>query len=153
MAIPKITGAQRDFSAGELDVSMKRADETALMKVGARQMSNLRILNSKNVQNRPGRTAVFFQSGRVEQVLMAPGQVFYLVFGPGYLNVHNAKGAAVFSSFVKADGISPITWTFGSLGAITWANVGLVIYIFYQGAGNTPQPRPSTRNSHSCAGR
>ena len=35
MAIPKITGAQIDFSAGELDDNVKRAHDS-IQKVGAR---------------------------------------------------------------------------------------------------------------------
>ena len=57
MAIPKIIGAQRDFSAGELDLSMKRADANPMMKIGARQLSNFNILCSGAAANRPGRRA------------------------------------------------------------------------------------------------
>src|ERR1700683_4069830 len=111
MAIPKITGAQRDFSAGELDVSMKRAGENPMMKSGARQLSNWRVLNSGVVKNRPGRRGLFLETGRVEEVLMSPGNVFYLVFGNGYLRVYNAAGTQVFNSVVKGDGSTAIPWT------------------------------------------
>ena len=97
MARPKIIGAQRDFSAGELDESMKRADENPTMKIGARQMLNWRILSSGAVKNRQGRTALFPEVGRIEQILMTPGNNFYLVFGNGYLRVYNAAGAQVFT--------------------------------------------------------
>lgn len=142
MAIPKITGAQRDFSSGELDVSMKRADESPAMKSGARQLLNYRILNSKAVQNRPGRSALFFEIGRVEEVLMSPGNIFYIAFGIGYIRIFNAAGTVVFFSAVKGDGATAVPWTsLNTLGSITWANVGLAIYIFYGQAApnNVPQ--------------
>jgi hypothetical protein len=94
MAIPKIIGAQRDFSAGELDESIKRADENPVMKTGARQMSNWRILSSRAVQNRPGRTALFpipLTPARVERITMAPGQDFYLAFAAARIGVYNAS--------------------------------------------------------------
>ena len=121
MAIPKIIGAQRDFSAGELDVAMKRADENPVMKIGARQASNWRILNSGAASNRPGRRILFLETGRVEKVLMSPGNVFFLVFGPGYLRVYNAAGANVFSSTVKGDGASAISWTGATVGNVSFA--------------------------------
>jgi hypothetical protein len=141
MAIPKIIGAQRDFSAGELDESTKRADENPTMKTGARQMLNWRILSSKAVQNRPGRAALFLETGRVEQITMKPVQNFYLVFGNGYLRVYNNAGTQVFSSTLKGDGTTPIPFSSATLQQITYAIVALSIYIFYaQGApNNVPQ--------------
>jgi hypothetical protein len=141
MAIPKIIGAQRDFSAGEVDVTMKRADDNPAMKAGTRQMSNWRILNSKAVSNRPGRSALFLEAGRIEQVLMAPGQLFYVVFGNGYLRVYNAAATLVFSSTVKGDGSSPIPWTTASVKNIVWDIYQFSIYICYaDGApNNVPQ--------------
>ncbi len=111
------------------------------MKTGARQMVNWRILNSHAVQNRPGRTALFQEFGRVEKVQMAPGQFFYLAFGNGYIRVYNAAGTRVYSNTVFGGGIRPISWTTATLGGITYAISGLFIYIFYpDGApNNVPQ--------------
>lgn len=134
MAIPKIIGAQRDFSGGELDVSMKRADENPLMKIGARQLSNWRILSSGTAKNRPGRTALFLETGRVEKVLMSPGNLFYLVFGNGYLRIYNAAGTQVFTSTKKGDGSTNIPWTTASVKNINFvvaAGSALSIYICY----------------------
>lgn len=139
MAIPKIIGAQRDFSAGELDVAMKRADENPVMKIGARQASNWRILNSGAASNRPGRRILFLETGRVEKVLMSPGNTFFLVFGAGYLRVYNAAGANVFASSVRADG-QAIGWTAATAGLVSFvvaAGSALSIYIAYaDGAPN-----------------
>src|ERR1700675_437797 len=132
--IPKITGAQREFSGGELDVAMKRADENPLMKIGARQASNLRILNSGAASNRPGRTALFPETGRSEEVLMLPGNIFYLIFGNGYLRIRNAAGTQVFNSTKKGDGSTNIPWTTApakNVSFVVAAGTALSIYIAY----------------------
>jgi hypothetical protein len=134
MAIAKITGAQRDFSGGELDVAMKRADENPLMKIGARQASNWRILNSGAATNRPGRSALFPAAGRVEEVLMSPGNIFFLVFGAGSLSVYNAAGTQVFTSTLKGDGSTNIPWTTATVKNVTFvvaAGSQRAIYICY----------------------
>src|ERR1700676_3181422 len=144
MAIPKIVGTQRDFSAGELDEWMKRADENPIIKIGARQASNWRILNGGAATNRPGRSALFLETGRVDEVLMSPGNTFYLAFGNGYLNVYNAAGAQVFTTTTKGDGVTAIPWTSATVKNLVWAQSAppqLVIYIAYaDGApANVPQ--------------
>ena len=144
MAIPKIIGAQRDFSAGELDLSMKRADETPMMKIGARQLSNWRLLHGGAVQNRSGRRAILIEAGRVEEILMAPGQVFYLVFGVAYLRVYNAAGTRVFNSTLLGDGVTTVPWTSATIKNVSFAVAAgslLSIYIaFADGApANPPQ--------------
>src|SRR5215831_10570545 len=97
MAIPKITGAQIDFSAGELDDSVKRAHDS-IQKIGARQMLNWRVLSSKAVQNRSGRSALFVARGRTEEVVMLDGSVFFLNFSAGNITVFNAAGTQVFTA-------------------------------------------------------
>jgi len=144
MAIPKITGAQRDFSGGELDVSLKRSDENPIMKIGCRQLSNKRVLSSGAASERPGRRALFQEAGRVEEILMSPGNVFYLVFGVGYLRVFNAAGARVFNSTVKGDGSTLIPWSATTINNVSFAIAAapqLAIYIAYaDGApNNVPQ--------------
>ena len=144
MAIPKIIGAQRDFSGGELDLSMKRADENPIMKIGCRQLSNWRVLSSGAIKNRPGRRGLFLESARVEKVLMSPGNSFYLAFGAGYLKVYNAAGAPVFSSTKLGDGSTNIPWTLTTIRKVSFAiaaGAALSIYIaFSDGAPlNPPQ--------------
>jgi hypothetical protein len=124
MATQSATTSQRDFSAGEVDVEVKRDDTNPLMKAGARQMRNWRILNSKGVSNRPGRRAIFLEDGRVEQVTMAPGVVFFLAFGLETLRVYDANGALVFSEVGRP-------WNFSSVRFIRWAVINLSIYITY----------------------
>ena len=144
MPIAKITGAQIDFSAGELDDSVKRAHDS-IQKIGARQMSNWRILSSKSVQNRPGRSALFPASGRVEEVPMPGGSVFFLNFFAGNLSVFSFAGTQVFNATtvhrVPGDAGFAIPWTAPTLNGITWAQAGKTIYIAYpDGApNNVPQ--------------
>ena len=143
MSNPKITGAQRDFSAGELDVALKRADENPAMKTGARQLANWRILSSGQASQRPGRRALFQESGRVEEILMSPGNVFYLVFGVGYVRIYNAAGARVFNSAVTGDGSRLIPWTAQSIHNVSFDIVPLpTLSIFIAYADGAPNNAP-----------
>ena len=143
MAIPKITGAQRDFSAGELDESMKRADENPIMKTGCRQLSNFRITSGGQATQRGGRRALFPEAGRVEEVLMSPGNTFFLVFGNGYLRVYNAAGTQVFNSTKKGDGSTAIPWTTATAGKVSFVvAAGVLLQIFIAYADGSPANVP-----------
>jgi hypothetical protein len=143
MAIPKILGAQRDFSAGELDKSAKRADENPVVKDGGRQMVNWRVLSPRSLQNRPGRSALFLASGRTEEVTMPGGAVFFLNFSIGSLKVFNYAGVQVFSAatmqLVPGGGAVSIPWL--NLGRITWAQINYSIYLAFADGfpSNVPQ--------------
>jgi hypothetical protein len=133
----QIQGSQNDFSGGEVDVSLKRADTNQVRKAGCRQLSNFRILNSGAVQNRPGRSAKFPAPGatRTEEVVMSPGNTFYLVFGAGLLQVFNAAGTQVFGTTKKGDGTTTLPWTAATVQNIVWAQAAAAnqfsIYICY----------------------
>ena len=58
----QIQGSQTDFSFGEIDVALERADSHPARKAGLRQMANARILNSGGLQNRSGRRALYLAS-------------------------------------------------------------------------------------------
>ena len=133
MAIAKVVSAQRNFTGGEADTSLKRADEIPLLKTAGRQMRNWRVLSSGSLQNRPGRSAVGLEGPRVEEVFMQPTQEFYLAFGNTYLRVYNAAFTKVFDS----GNVMP--WTTSSVSAIVWCtdSVRLQIFIFF--AGSQPQ--------------
>ncbi|HEY1489445.1 MAG TPA: hypothetical protein VGF90_00280, partial [Verrucomicrobiae bacterium] len=104
-------------------------------KNGARQMSNWRILSSRTVQNRSGRTALFREDGRVEEIAMPKGNTFFIVFGTNVVKIYNAAGTLVFNS----GAVYP--WTLATIGGITYAIIGYSIYIAYpDGApNNIPQ--------------
>src|SRR6516162_8714618 len=143
MAIPKLLGAQIDFSHGELDTSVKRSEN--INKLGGRQMSNWRILASKAFQNRSGRSALFLAAGRTEELSMPGGAIFFINFGAASISVFNSAGAQVFTATtihrIPTDAGFAIPWTAPTLGGIIWAQIGKTIYIAYpDGApNNVPQ--------------
>lgn len=143
MARPKELVVINDFSSGEVDTDVKRGADS-VTTTGGRQMSNWRVLNSRKKTNRPGRSALFFENGRVEEILMSPGNKFFLVFGNGYLSVYNAAGTRVFNSTKKGDGTTAIPWTTATVGAISFAVAPVPsksIYICYgdDAPSNVPQ--------------
>jgi hypothetical protein len=97
----KIIGAQRDFSFGEVDTTLKRNDDHPARKGGLRQMANARILNSGALQNRPGRRALFASTNatRIEEFSMSNGNVFKIAFGAspttGEIRIYNSAGVQV----------------------------------------------------------
>lgn len=140
---PTTIVTQLDFSAGEVDPSLKRGEGSPFYMKGLRQCSNYRILNSGKLSNRLGTSAQFQEAAscRVEEVSMAPGQVFRIIFGPGYLRVRNAAGAQVFFSTVKGDGTTAIPWTSATVAQIVYTRYQYVFWITYgDGApNNVPQ--------------
>lgn len=129
--IPKIDIALNDFSGGELDVDAKRMNgEVAL--TGARTATNWRILNSRKLSNRPGRRALFLQSGRIDEVLMSPGNKFFLQFGSGVpngvLTVYDTAGTLLFGP------VGGFNWNDDTVKSIVWCQDNLKnIYIFFPG--------------------
>lgn len=127
MAIPKLVNAQRDFSAGQLDPWVKRGDDTPIFKAGVRQAVNWRLLNSRGVTNRPGRSALFFDGPRTDKVRMAPNDDFYLVFGQNYVRVYNEVGTKVFDSGAV------MLWTSANVNLVVWDVYQFSIYITFPG--------------------
>lgn len=139
MAIPKILGAQRDFSYGEVDIDLKRSDEHPAFKNGLRQMSNVRLLKSKKPQNRPGRRALYPLSGavvRTERITMSPGNTFDIQFGAALVQIVNSAGAVVFTSAVQGNG-GALPWTSATADNVVFAVLGLSITMTF--AGMRPQ--------------
>lgn len=112
MPIPKMMNPQNDFSAGQLNEDAKRSDDP-LVRAGARQLINWRILNSRKVVNRPGRTALFPTDGRVDDVQVAPGVVFRLCFGNGSLKIRDGNG-------IYSAGNTGYAWTALTAKNIVW---------------------------------
>jgi len=116
--VQKIQGGQTDFSGGEFDPDVKRSDD-ANTKAGGRQCSNFRILNSKKLSNRMGRSLLFVQAGRTEEVLVAPGVVYRLCFGgDGSLVIRNSAGAVVASQPAAT-----YAWRSATIQQIVWDKV------------------------------
>src|ERR1700730_11382785 len=101
MPVQKHVNHQRNFSAGEVDDTLKRDDHIPQFKTGLRQCQNYRITDTHKLTNRLGRSIKFIDGVRVDEVLMSPGNIFYLVFSAGRLAVRNAAGTVVFNNTVK----------------------------------------------------
>ncbi len=125
MPLLKHVTSQTDFSAGEVDPTLKRDDEHPVRKAGLRQCPNFRILNSKGLANRFGRSAQFLDGPRVDEVLMGPGEAFTLCFSAATLTVRSA-GASVFTSAGKP-------WTALTVGSIVWAIYQSQVFITFPG--------------------
>lgn len=118
---------QRDFSTGELVDSSARRDDLPLVRSGARQLRNWRILTTGAVENRPGRPALFSEYGRVDEVRMKSGTIFYLCFSSGVLRIRDANGA-----LVTAQGGYP--WSATNADQIVWARHDNDIVICFAGS-------------------
>lgn len=135
MPIPKIIGAQRDFSFGEVDVALKRADEHPARKAGLRQMANCRILNSGAVQNRSGRRALFQTSlNRVEKFTISAGNNFKIGFGASLCVIISEAGSAVAT-------FTGLPWTAANVQTIVWCQFDLSIVITF---GHAMRPKMIT---------
>jgi len=128
----KIIGAQRDFSFGEVDPTLKRADDHPARKAGLRQMANFRILNSGGVQDRSGRRALFPAPHveRIEEVTMSPGNIFKIAFGAGYIFIYDANGALI-KQFDKQGNGAYLPWSAADIPSIVFAQFNLSIYITF----------------------
>src|SRR5262245_8674333 len=125
MAIPAVTNPQTDFSAGEIDSSAKRNNKNPIVLAGVRQATNFRILNTKGMQNRSGRRALFKESDRVEEVLMAPGVTYYIAFPDSAVHIYDSTGTQVFSAATP--------WTAATAKNVVWAVYEKSIYITFTG--------------------
>lgn len=146
MAIPKIEGAQRDFSYGEIDIGLKRSDEHPARKAGLRQMANARILNSNVIQNRPGRSALFpITAGllRTEEfnVKGSVGGIFKIGFGPGVLQIINSAGTVVAGFLNKGSGAALPWVSQADIESIVYCVIGLSVYICF---GHSMRPQVVT---------
>lgn len=144
MATPKIVTSQTDFSAGQIDTDLKREGDSEVYKRGLRQCINYRITNAKKLTQRLGRSAKFIDGPRVDEVLMGPGQIFFLVFSDHALSVYNTAGTRVFHSTLLGDGATTIPWTAASVvaqGCPRWDVYQFSIYIAYADGfpANVPQ--------------
>jgi len=112
----KIEGSQWDFSAGEVDVTFKSADDHPARKAGLRQCSNFRLLNSRTAQNRSGRRALFPEIGRNEKITVQPGVSYFIAFGNGTLHIRDTTGVQVASQ-------AGYSWTTATVKSIAYCLV------------------------------
>ena len=135
----QIEGAQRDFSYGEVDVDLKRADDHPARKGGLRQMANARIHNSGSLQNRSGRRALYpiTDNGlRTERFTISAGKVFDIQFAAGRLKIIDATGTTVANFIAQGNGAA-LPWTALNLNTVDYAILNLSVYVTF--AGMRPQ--------------
>lgn len=125
--VQKIIGAQRDFSYGEVDPALKRADDHPARKAGLRQMANARILNSGSIQDRPGRRALYpvtnggvSQVIRTERISLVAGTPIDIQFLPGRVKIINAAGVTVANFTAQGNG-ALLPW-------VSSADVASIVY-------------------------
>jgi hypothetical protein len=123
--MPSELKGQTDFSAGEIDPAAKRDNKNPLVLAGVRQGANFRILNTKGMQNRSGRRALFRASVRTEEFLIAPGVTYYLNFGNGTIDILNSSGTSVFAE------VRP--WSAATAKNVVWAIYDKSIYVTFAG--------------------
>ncbi|BEV44422.1 hypothetical protein [Afipia carboxidovorans] len=126
MPLPAQLIRQRDFSGGELVEYAKRGDDLGIVRGGARRALNWRILNTRSLEQRPGRDVLFPEPGRSDEVRMNSGSIFRLCFGNGTLRIRDADGAVV-----AASGGYP--WTIATRGKIVWTVVNFDVVICFPG--------------------
>lgn len=134
MPLPKVITAQRDFSAGQVNIEIKRSDDHPFLKAGARQMSNWRIQH-RGITNRPGRRVLFLDGPRCDEVFMQENNLFRLIFLDQRLKVRNAAGTVVYDS-----GAGALPWQDSSVDQIVWDVLFNSIYFCFPGM----QPRVLT---------
>lgn len=115
---------QRDFSGGEVVEHAKRRDDEPAVRSGARTLRNVRILASGAVEQRPGRSALFVNTGRVSEVRLDSETTIFLCFGGGALSIRSSAGVLLAQAFSYA-------WTSDTADQAVWAVFGKDIVITF----------------------
>lgn len=140
--VQKIIGAQRDFSYGEVDVALKRADDHPARKGGLRQMANARILNSGALQDRPGRRALYPTTNnavRTERLSLVAGATIDIQFSANRLKIIDANGLVVANFIAQGNGAALPWSTADDIQSIVIApSSDLKIYVCF---GNAMRPQ------------
>ncbi|MFO7310071.1 MAG: hypothetical protein DIU59_015855 [Pseudomonadota bacterium] len=122
--------AQRDFSAGQLDPTAARGDDTDIMRAGLKRARNVRILGTRALKRRPGRRILFSTTGRADIVQPTAGETWYMALEPGRITFRR-KGA------LTAQTITGMPWTADIIGDLRFAESQNVVII--SGPGIRPQ--------------
>ena len=140
----KILGAQRDFSFGEVDVALKRADDHPARKGGLRQMANARILNSGGLQDRSGRRALYpITNGgtRTERFTISAGNIFDIQFAAGRLKIIDSTGTTVGNFTLQGNGAALPWASSADIQSIVYTVFGLAITVTF---GHSMRPQVIT---------
>ncbi len=109
--------AQRDFSAGQIDETAQRADDTEIMRAGMRRARNVRLLASRGMRRRPGRRALFMTTGICEKVRPAAGVEWYMDIEAGSITFRSL-------SLTVSLKFESLPWTDAILKELRWVESG-----------------------------
>lgn len=140
----QIQGSQWDFSFGEVDADFKRADDHPARKGGLRQMLNARIHNSRALNDRPGRRALYPVTNggvRTERFIISSGNVFDIQFAAGGLKIINSAGVTVANFTVQGNGAALPWASKADINSIVYAPFNLSVYITF---GHAMRPQVLT---------
>lgn len=128
--------AQRDFSAGQVDQTTSRGDDTEIMRAGLRIARNVRVLNTRALTRRPGRRRLFATTGIVEVIRPAVGEFWTMALEAGRVVLRNQAltQTVVFGS---------MPWTQAMLSALSFEVTGGNVIIAHQAF----RPRVLTYNA------
>uniref|UniRef100_A0A9E7ZMN4 Uncharacterized protein n=1 Tax=Bosea sp. NBC_00436 TaxID=2969620 RepID=A0A9E7ZMN4_9HYPH len=118
--------AQRDMSAGQIDPTALRADDTEIMRAGLRTARNVRILASRGVARRPGRRALFATTGICEKVRPAAGVEWYMEVEAGSITFRS-------DNLTVALRFNGLPWTTAMLTELRWVESGGTVIFAHQG--------------------
>lgn len=117
--------AQRDFSAGQLDITAMRADDTEIMRAGCKVAKNVRVLNTRGLKRRPGRRVLFETNGIAELIRPVPNETWFMVLEPGKIRFLR-RDFGVTSEF------NGMPWTADILPDLRWIESGGMIIVAHQ---------------------
>lgn len=117
--------AQRDFSAGQIDPTALRADDTDIMRAGLRTARNVRILATRGLRRRPGRRALFATTGICEKVRPAAGVEWYMEVEAGSITFRSLSLTVA----LKFDGLP---WGADILKQLRWVESGGTVIFSHQ---------------------
>lgn len=117
--------AQRDFSAGQLDETALRADDTDIMRAGLRTARNVRILASRSLRRRPGRRVLFPTTGICEKIRPAAGVEWYMAMEAGSITFRS-------DTLSTAQSFNALPWTQAMLPELRWVESGGTVIFAHQ---------------------
>lgn len=126
MSINKAILRQRDFTAGELDDNAERRSDLDIHGKGLRRALNVRARDTGALTRRPGRRALYFDTGVHELIRPISTQVFDITFAEERFTVRLQGGGVVAN-------ITGCPWTAALLPLISWQVVGLQIFVCARG--------------------
>lgn len=115
---------QRDFSGGEIVEHAKRRDDVELVRAGSRRLLNRLILPTGATCQRPGRTTLFSDGPRVEEVRMSATKTYRLCFSAGQVVIRNSSGTILHTFTGKP-------WTNANVEYIRWTRFEYQIYVTF----------------------